>query len=167
MLSGRAPGPVRETGAARPANGYARTMALQPGEPGTRASSGKASPAPAASAARTRLEAGRAEILDRHRAGAGGQEVVRSISALTDEVVQQMFAAISGELQGTAPPRVALIATGGYGRKELSPRSDVDLLALLPREDASAAERKQADAAAERLHRAMWDAGLEAGVAAR
>src|SRR6266849_4797129 len=141
------------------------SMALQPGDPGTRVSVGRA--AGAADGARARLEAGRAEILERHRAGAGGQEVVRSISALTDDVVQAMFAGISGELQGAAPPRVALIATGGYGRRELSPRSDVDLLALLPGEDASAAERKQADAAAERLHRALWDAGLEAGFAAR
>src|SRR6266849_2366888 len=140
-------------------------MALQPGDPGTRVCVGRA--AGAAYGARARLEAGRAEILERHRAGAGGQEVVRSISALTDDVVQAMFAGISGELQGAAPPRVALIATGGYGRRELSPRSDVDLLALLPGEDASAAERKQADAAAERLHRALWDAGLEAGFAAR
>src|SRR5216683_2986511 len=141
------------------------SMALQPGDPGTRVSVGRA--AGAADGARARLEAGRAEILERHRAGAGGQEVVRSISALTDDVVQAMFAGISGELQGAAPPRVALIATGGYGRRELSPRSDVDLLALLPGEDASAAERKQADAVAERLHRALWDAGLEAGFAAR
>src|SRR2546423_10126358 len=142
-------------------------MALQPGDPGPRAGGAKVPPAPGAARARTRLEAGRAEILDRHRAGAGGQEVVRSISALTDEVVQEMFTAICGELQASAPPRLALIATGGYGRKELSPRSDVDLLALLPSEDATAGDRARADAVAERLHRALWDAGLEAGFAAR
>jgi [protein-PII] uridylyltransferase len=62
---------------------------------------------------------------------------------------------------------LALIATGGYGRRELSPRSDVDLLALLPGEEATAAEKARADAVAERLHRALWDAGLEAGFAAR
>ena len=141
-------------------------MALQPGDAGTRVGGGRA-PSGTADAARVRLEAGRAEILGRHRFGAGGQEVVRSISALTDEVVQQMFAGICGELPGAAPPRVALIATGGYGRRELSPRSDVDLLALLPPEDAPAPERARADAVAERVHRALWDAGLEAGFAAR
>ena len=62
---------------------------------------------------------------------------------------------------------LALIATGGYGRRELSPRSDVDLLALLPPEDAPAAARARADAVAERFHRALWDADLEAGFAAR
>ena len=159
---------------------------------------------PVAAAARARLDAGRAEILARHRAGAGGQEVVRSISALTDDVVQQMFAAICAELGGAVPSSatvqaragalpsevgagarvdaavrvdadgsvadsgpLALIATGGYGRRELSPRSDVDLLALLPPEDAPAAARARADAVAERFHRALWDADLEAGFAAR
>ncbi len=145
---------------------YAPAMALQPGDAGARVSGGRASSG-TADAARVRVEAGRAEILARHRSGAGGQEVVRSISALTDEVVQQIFAGICGELPGAAPPRVALIATGGYGRRELSPRSDVDLLALLPPEDAPAPDRARADAVAERLHRALWDAGLEAGFAAR
>src|SRR5205814_10622252 len=51
--------------------------------------------------------------------------------------------------------------------RELSPRSDVDLRALLPGEEATAAERARGDAVAERLHRALWDAGLEAGFAAR
>ena len=107
--------------------------------------------------AKARLEEGRAEILARHRAGAGGQEVVRAISDLTDAVVAELFANLSEK-----PLPLAVVATGGYGRRELAPRSDVDLLALLP-------DRKnpEADAVAEKLHRALWDAGLEAGYAAR
>jgi [protein-PII] uridylyltransferase len=108
--------------------------------------------------AKDRLEQGRAGILARHRAGAGGQEVVRAISDLTDEVVAELFQAICGE----DPAPLALVATGGYGRRELAPRSDVDLLALLP-----AAQDLEADRVAEQLHRALWDAGLEAGYAAR
>ncbi len=108
--------------------------------------------------AKERLEQGRAEILARHRAGAGGQEVVRAISDLTDKVVAELFQAICGE----GPAALALVATGGYGRRELAPRSDVDLLALLP-----AAHDLEADRVAEQLHRALWDAGLEAGYAAR
>ena len=112
-----------------------------------------------ATLARARLEEGNAALLVRHRAGAGGQEVVRGISALTDEVVSELFRAISAEQGG---PSLALVATGGYGRRELSPRSDVDLLALLPEKKNDRAEK-----VAEQLHRALWDAGLEAGFAAR
>jgi [protein-PII] uridylyltransferase len=108
--------------------------------------------------AREQLEKGRAEILARHRGGAGGQEVVRAISALTDEVVAEMFL----ELAGPGEPPLALVATGGYGRRELSPRSDVDLLALLPEK-----KNERANLIAEQLHRALWDVGLEAGYAAR
>ena len=146
-------------------------MALEPGQPAAQVA-GARPLSPAVQTARARLDAGRAEIFARHRAGAGGQEVVRSISALTDEVVRGMFAVICAEVgapaaEGDGAPRLALVATGGYGRRELSPRSDVDLLALLPPENAPAADRRTADAVAERMHRALWDAGLEAGFAAR
>ena len=114
--------------------------------------------------AKARLAQGRAEILERHRAGVGGQDVVRAISALTDGIVAELFGSICAEAGATEPP-LALVATGGYGRRELSPRSDIDLLALLP-EDRSA-HRVQADQIAEKFHRALWDAGLEAGYAAR
>jgi [protein-PII] uridylyltransferase len=114
--------------------------------------------------ARARLEEGRAKILERHRAGAGGQEVVRAISALTDDVISALFQAICAEAGATDAP-LSLVATGGYGRRELSPRSDIDLLALLP--DDRTQNRAQADQIAEKLHRAIWDLGLEAGYAAR
>ncbi len=119
--------------------------------------------------ARERLEAGRARIRARHQQGAGGQEIVRAISTLTDEVVTGLFDAIALEVPGApdARPRLALVATGGYGRNELAPRSDVDLLALLPDSSAPLDERARADQMAERIHRALWDAGLEAGFAAR
>ena len=116
--------------------------------------------------ARKLLDEGRARILERHRAGAGGQEIVRAFSQLMDEVLLGLCHDLSREVVGEGPaPGVALVATGGYGRRELAPRSDVDLLALLP--DEGTPGRKEAEEVAERLHRALWDAGLEAGFAAR
>ena len=124
-------------------------------------------PVPSAADARLRLERGRAGILARHRSGVSGLEVVRAIAALTDEVVRDLLAAVTAEVPGGGEPLLALVATGGYGRAELSPRSDVDLLALLPDPSAPTTQRTRANQIAERLHRALWDANLEAGFAAR
>ena len=59
-------------------------------------------------------------------------------------------------------PGAALVATGGYGRGELYPSSDIDLLVLLGAEPDDA-ER----AALERLIGALWDIGLEIGHSVR
>ena len=59
-------------------------------------------------------------------------------------------------MQMRAPRGAALVATGGYGRGELYPSSDVDLLVLLAAEP-SADDRE----ALERLIGALWDIGLE------
>src|SRR6185436_17524753 len=60
------------------------------------------------------------------------------------------------------PRAAALVATGGYGRGELYPCSDIDLLVLL------AAEPSEAEQAAlERLIGTMWDIGLEIGQSVR
>ena len=56
----------------------------------------------------------------------------------------------------------ALVATGGYGRGELYPSSDIDLLVLLA-QDPSDAERE----ALERLIGQFWDIGLEIGHSVR
>src|SRR5207249_3651282 len=56
----------------------------------------------------------------------------------------------------------ALVATGGYGRGELYPCSDIDLLVLLP-EEPRAAEQERL----ERLIHSFWDIGLEIGHSVR
>ncbi|MDR2195049.1 MAG: [protein-PII] uridylyltransferase [Gallionellaceae bacterium] len=60
------------------------------------------------------------------------------------------------------PPTLALVAVGGYGRGELYPHSDIDLLILLPQQaDDALRERLQT------LVGAMWDIGLEVGHSVR
>ena len=59
-------------------------------------------------------------------------------------------------------PRLCLIAVGGFGRGELHPNSDVDILILLERE----AEREQADHLS-RFITFLWDIGLEVGHSVR
>lgn len=70
-------------------------------------------------------------------------------------------------IPGSDAPRVplAVVAIGGYGREELSPRSDVDLLFVLPGKESAAAPAEKA--LVERLLYRLWDSGLEIGHAVR
>jgi [protein-PII] uridylyltransferase len=60
------------------------------------------------------------------------------------------------------PSKAALIAVGGYGRGELYPASDIDLLLLLPEEPGAALAAK-----IEQLVGIFWDIGLEIGHSVR
>jgi [protein-PII] uridylyltransferase len=61
------------------------------------------------------------------------------------------------------PAGAALVAAGGYGRGELFPHSDVDVLVLLPDD----VPLEQARPAVERFITACWDIGLEIGSSVR
>ncbi|MDX3240987.1 MULTISPECIES: [protein-PII] uridylyltransferase [unclassified Streptomyces] len=73
-----------------------------------------------------------------------------ALAELTDDWLTGLFTAGTEELKG-----VSLVAVGGYGRGELSPRSDLDLLLLHDGEDPKAVA-----ALADRLWYPVWDLGL-------
>lgn len=93
-----------------------------------------------------------------------GLEAAQRLSALTDGVVRVLFDYAEGEIAGAArlTDRVAIAATGGYGRRVLAPFSDVDLLFLGPDEPDPTTLR-----VIEFMLYFMWDLGLKVGHATR
>ncbi|MFJ8362803.1 [protein-PII] uridylyltransferase [Streptomyces sp. NPDC093984] len=73
-----------------------------------------------------------------------------ALSDLTDGWLAELFAAGAESVRG-----VSLVAVGGYGRGELSPRSDLDLLLLHDGSDSKAVA-----ALADRIWYPVWDLGL-------
>ncbi|RRR85739.1 [protein-PII] uridylyltransferase [Streptomyces sp. RP5T] len=73
-----------------------------------------------------------------------------ALAELTDDWLSGLFTAGAEKLRG-----VSLVAVGGYGRAELSPRSDLDLLLLHDGSDSDAVA-----ALADRLWYPVWDLGL-------
>ncbi|MEA2971672.1 MAG: [protein-PII] uridylyltransferase [Actinomycetota bacterium] len=63
-------------------------------------------------------------------------------------------------LLGVGAPGVALVAVGGYGRGDLCPGSDLDVLLIHTRKDRDQAEIKQL---ADQIWYPLWDAGLKLG----
>ena len=68
----------------------------------------------------------------KHQAGGGGHEICARRADLVDVLLRHVFAAAAAAAGSEEIPRVplALIALGGYGRGELNPFSDVDVMLL-------------------------------------
>ncbi len=91
-----------------------------------------------------------------HRAGAGGFATCASLTAMMDEAVRSVFHELASSKD------IAIFALGGYGRGELCPKSDVDLMVLCDQEK----KQSVAEKAKKFLH-SLWDAGLDVGHSVR
>ena len=100
----------------------------------------------------------------KHYSGAGGLEIVRDRAALLDVVLRHLF---DGALEGSGfaerMPPVALLAIGGYGRGELNPYSDVDILFLHD----SLRIADETEEVIEQVLYMLWDVGFKVGHSTR
>ncbi|HEX6207530.1 MAG TPA: HD domain-containing protein [Actinomycetota bacterium] len=99
-----------------------------------------------------RLQRGLRSLEEAYSSGGHGAWSARRRTELVDRAVRELAEGLEG--------RVAVVALGGYGRGELTPGSDVDLM-LLHEGDGELEE------AASRLFYPFWDAGISLGHSVR
>src|SRR6266403_1955890 len=105
------------------------------------------------------------EVRVRQEAGAGGLELVAVYTEAVDRLVRFLFTNASAHFMSRFArlnPQCAVVAQGGYGRGELNPGSDIDLLFLYPWK-----VNPYVETVAEVILYALWDAGLQVGNALR
>ncbi|MBO9353662.1 [protein-PII] uridylyltransferase [Bordetella petrii] len=105
---------------------------------------------------RRRLQAARATVIDQFRQHGRPDTLLSDLRRIVDQALRDLL-----KLH-PLPAGATLAAVGGYGRGELYPHSDVDLLILLPHAPDPADAR-----AIEALVAALWDLGLEPGHSVR
>ena len=116
------------------------------------------------------LAAGRAEVKRRFDANRDartrGRECVKAYAYLIDQLIRTLydyaFERVYPNPNPTQGERKAVVATGGYGRGELAPQSDIDLLFLL-----SYKLTPHAEQVIEYMLYMLWDLGLKVGHATR
>ncbi len=113
------------------------------------------------------LEAGRAEIARRIRdTPQRGTELAAAGSFLVDQLVRLAYDVTTQTLYRQENPSTAehlcLVAVGGYGRAELAPYSDVDIMFLSPRRSTAWVEQ-----VVEAILYTLWDMGLKVGHSVR
>jgi len=89
----------------------------------------------------------------------------RSVTALLSarsQFIDKLLSCCWRHFLGKQAETMALIATGGYGRKELFPHSDIDILIL-----ATAADKENHQEALSNFSRFLWDIGLKPGQSVR
>ncbi len=81
--------------------------------------------------ARKRLLEGRQKLRAQHDSGSPGLQVCVRLADLVDSVLLELYQASLADLTGDdLAQSVALVAHGGYGRRDVAPYSDVDLMLL-------------------------------------
>ncbi|MHC2612552.1 hypothetical protein ACVMGF_003625 [Bradyrhizobium diazoefficiens] len=94
-------------------------------------------------------------LKDRH-----GRRCAERLCHVQDEIIRILYSAATRHLYRSPIPsgaeRMAVVATGGYGRGLMAPESDIDLLFILPYKQTAWGEQ-----VAEAILYCLWDMGLE------
>jgi len=103
----------------------------------------------------------------KHQAGGGGREICARRAELVDVLLRYVFGGAAATARGNGEPKVslALIALGGYGRGELNPFSDIDVM-LLHHQRAAEISPDLEEMVNQVLY-LLWDSGFKVGHSTR
>lgn len=113
---------------------------------------------PAVLAAREKLLEGRRRLRLQHDSGSPGIQVCTRLTDLVDTVLLDLYQAALVDCGADLEPLMALVPHGGYGRRDLAPFSDVDLMFLY-----AAGAEDQLAPFVQRLNQDIVDSGLTLG----
>ena len=100
----------------------------------------------------------------KHQAGGGGREICARRGELVDVILRHVFSAAEAAV-AHEKTSLALIALGGYGRGELNPFSDIDVMLL--HGDSSGKVSRYVEEMAEQILYLLWDIGFKVGHSTR
>lgn len=103
----------------------------------------------------------------KHYAGGGGLAIAQQRADLVDIILRHLFDSACMSTPGVtkAPPGLALTAIGGFGRGELNPYSDVDIMFL--HEDSSKGISSHCNEIIQSILYMLWDVGFKVGHSTR
>src|SRR5216117_1864249 len=103
----------------------------------------------------------------KHQAGGGGREICGRRAELVDVLLEYVFgaAATAARRNGAAKVPLALIALGGYGRGELNPFSDIDVMLLHHQEKKGISPHLEE--MVQQVLYLLWDSGFKVGHSTR
>ncbi|WP_250512905.1 [protein-PII] uridylyltransferase [Caballeronia sp. INDeC2] len=109
---------------------------------------------------RAAYKAAKAALIERFGAASNVEPLMHALGRATDDALKGAWAACD------MPDGATLVAVGGYGRGELAPYSDVDILVLLPETSAQTSDI-DLNGRVERFIGMAWDLGLDIGSSVR
>lgn len=116
------------------------------------------------------LKAETAALRVRHAAGASGLTVAHARAVTIDRLLAQLFDCATesyARAHGPMPAPVSLVALGGYGRGELCPLSDIDVMFLFPSKTKPAVAKPLQEHLTNQILYLLWDCGLKVGHSTR
>src|SRR6185437_16512981 len=113
-------------------------------------------------AVRQKLLSGRESLQRRYHENRNSAALLRDHSRLVDRILRQVWHEMN------MPSSIVLLAVGGYGRRQLFPYSDIDLVVLLPDKGSAVEVMDSAlDTRLEHWVGLLWDIGLDIGHSVR